>query len=326
MPAPTTPDPTRPHLRRRTDGTLVVRRSIDDPDEHRRRARWLERHGGDGLETLLDASPGRLETRHEPAVALTAAVPGPDEAAPILAAVASVLCRLRDASTRHGGLGPDDVLILGSAEPGRSTDVVLRWPGSGTVEDDELALATIVAWLHRRWTRDGIDPGPHTAAWSSLADTDRPRPLHRALAMLERMDDAERTAAGGGVPIPIGGLAVGAAVAAIGLVGAIAGVRSGGDPAEAARHDPPASGPTVDLEGLRYRLGRPGDVVAPLPPWCGPAAVLLRPADGRVWLAEVERDPVALADVPGAATIGAIDCDGVELRGAAGSVRVGFSS
>ncbi len=320
-------------LHTRPDGS-VAREAPPDPalGAPAERAAWLARHGGDGVERPLDHDlpAGVIRTAPSPGRSLRSLDLAPPEAAAVLVATLRILERLDADGADHGALCAEVIVVDDEVRP---PTVTLRDPtadddpGSGR---DALAIATIVDELLTGWRTSSPVRQPDPA-WLRLGDTDQPLPLRRARTLAERLapDDRETRPtnptddrAPSGAPA-WRGLLLAATTALVGFAALPLLDRAGPRPID---------GPEIVVEGIRYRVGRTGDLAVSPRDCATPIIVVLRPSSGHIWWTELPTGghdaPLvhAAAIVPGASGLEMVDCARVRATGVAGSVEVPLSS
>lgn len=271
----------------------------------------------------------------------------PEGIAGLAAAVATTLADLHEAGVVHGSLQADHVLLAPTGP------VLCGFAGAGPPgpgrqpEDDVTALAQVVLSL--------VDDGPVAAAARELSRNPLPASdAAQVFGAIAAGDATSRQQARGDAPLRellrprrrgptrrrlvtlvLAGLAGGAALVLLlgGGGGPTATVSPPPPPRPASSVAPtapaatqvwpstsvPASPtPTVVVDGRRFVLGEPGDLALAGPFGCnnGPAAVLLRPTTGEVFVFSESAGPgrdtrgVPVTTVPDASALAKGDPDG----------------
>jgi hypothetical protein len=205
-----------------------------------------------------------------------------------VAAIADIVADLHAIGVAHGAIRPDHVLVTEHGQP-----VLCGFGSAQTVVDPQLfaadvvAIGELLAWLARRMPADAR-PARRVAA--VLARSREPEVTARALgfAMVDdpRRVKARRTGASHR-PAASALIALGAIATAVALF-ADSGAPRAGAPTTVAASPTTAvellDSPRVEVGGVSYRLGQPGDLAFFVPCEGDDRVVVIRPATGDLFV------------------------------------------
>lgn len=329
----------------------------NDRHDRRAEAEWLWRAARPGIVPIVSPEPTggweslsevggadagfTIVTRHVGSRTLRTARLEPEAALPTMIELAELLTELHRDGLVHGKLTPDHVII--------GSDRLWLCSPTGTATDprDDLdGLARCMRDVERQWgdrrRRSPFSSSTFTDGWHDLAnriaDGDDPSmSATRAVAGLRQLADGEDHlgrvedgSASGVVARVLGRLDRGRGVAALGLFLCLA---VGGLVVLSGATSEQVDGPRIEVDGVRYAVGRQGDDVVLLEQPCDPrsSVFVLEADDDTVWAFDRVGDGErarAVAVVPGATDLraewfgGDESCARLVASGPAGSTII----